>query len=242
MKLFRRFALVLCLFLGIATFVHGASITFDEFPADSDSDDGGEQLSSTRYSYLGVTFIFPDDGGTVGGVSNGDPGNWGLDGTNGPIFSGFNGSYSMTMLFTGDVFGFSLDASRANGSSMGNELILEGWKDGALIESTNPNFGLINQWNTLSLTNTVDEVRWLGSRGSGSLAFHSFGVDNIQWTNVAPIPEPSTMLLFGTGLAGLGLWQYRKKCESLSRTNQRLDHIEPHIVGCGSFFIYGGFL
>ena len=46
-----------------------------------------------------------------------------MDGTNGPIFSGFNGSYSMTMLFTGDVFGFSLDASRANGSSIGNYIV-----------------------------------------------------------------------------------------------------------------------
>ncbi len=27
----------------------------------------------------------------------------------------------------------------------------------------------------------------------------------------APIPEPSTMMLFGTGLAGLISWQYRKK-------------------------------
>ena len=28
--------------------------------------------------------------------------------------------------------------------------------------------------------------------------------------DVAPIPEPSTMLLFGTGLAGLAAWRYRR--------------------------------
>jgi len=28
---------------------------------------------------------------------------------------------------------------------------------------------------------------------------------------MAPIPEPSTMILFGTGLAGLMGWRYRKK-------------------------------
>ena len=29
-------------------------------------------------------------------------------------------------------------------------------------------------------------------------------------TTQAPIPEPSTIFLFGTGLAGLGFWRYRK--------------------------------
>ena len=36
------------------------------------------------------------------------------------------------------------------------------------------------------------------------------GTRVVKDTTYAPIPVPSTMLLFGTGLAGLGLWRYRK--------------------------------
>ncbi len=38
------------------------------------------------------------------------------------------------------------------------------------------------------------------------------GIDNISLNGpMAPIPEPSTILLFGTGLAGLTAWRHRKQ-------------------------------
>ena len=59
-----------------------AVITFDEFAAD----DANGAIPAARYSSLGVTFVGTDDGSTWGGNSNGNPGNWGIEGTNGAIF------------------------------------------------------------------------------------------------------------------------------------------------------------
>lgn len=165
---------------------HAAVITFDEFPADNVNG----AMPAARYASLGVTFVASDDGTTWGGLSNGDPGNWDIDGTNGPIFAGFNGSsYGLTMLFGGDVTGFSLQASRSLGSAPGNGLTLEGWNDGALVETVSVMFGGLNDWATLALSSAVDEVRWVGT-GAG---FHPFGVDNIRWNEAVAVPEPGSI-------------------------------------------------
>jgi hypothetical protein len=178
-------------------------INFDEYPADNDN--GG--LPSNRYASLGVTIQSTDDGSTWGGISNGDPGNWDLEGTNGAIFAGFNGSiYLMSLLFATDISAFSLDASRSNGSSDGT-VTLNGYLDGLLVSTNSVTLGAINQWSSIGLTGLFDQVTVVGT-GTG---FHPFGIDNINFSSVRAIPEPGTWAMMLIGFAGMGLAVRRRK-------------------------------
>lgn len=114
------------------------------------------------------------------GLSQGDPGNWGLEGTSGPQFLGFNGpSYAATMVFAGNVSEISLDASRSNGSADGDGLELEAFCDGAPVDALTLSFGPINDWSTGTLAaECIDEVSLLGTGGG----FHPYGVDNVRIT------------------------------------------------------------
>jgi hypothetical protein len=107
-----------------------------------------------------------------------------------------------TMLSSGDVSGFSLQASRSNGSATGDRLTLEGWNDGALVEAVSLLFAGINRWTTLALTQAVDEVRWIGTE----TGFHPFGVDDIRWNASVAVPEPLTLwqVLAGSLAAAIG--------------------------------------
>jgi hypothetical protein len=100
------------------------------------------------------------------------------------------------MLFDTPVNSFSLDASRSLGSEDGDSLTVEGWLNGAMVETLSLNFSSIDDWSTFALTSTVDEVRLLGA-GAG---FHPFGVDNVQWS---PIPEPTSTAIIAVGLVAL---------------------------------------
>lgn len=174
--------------------VTAAVITFDEFAADN----ANGAIPAGRYAGLGVTFVGTDDGSTWGGNANGNPGNWGVDGTNGPIFSGFNGdSYSQTLTFASNISGFSLDASRTNGSLDGT-ITLQGFLGATLVASNVVNLGAINTWSTLSIAGTFDRVVYSGTGQD----FHPFGVDNLRWDQGIPEPATWAMMIGGLGLVG----------------------------------------
>src|SRR5262245_27062075 len=104
----RLFYLALAL-LGPA--IAGAEeINFDEIPPANRI----MPPPSEEYAHMGVHFVATDDGSVWTGLSGGDPGGWGLEGTNGTAFSGFNGaSYGLRVRFDGAVREVSVDAARS---------------------------------------------------------------------------------------------------------------------------------
>ena len=121
--------------------------------------------------------------------ANGNPGNWGVDGTNGPIFSGFNGdSYSQTLTFASNISGFSLDGT----------ITLQGFLGATLVATNVVNLGAINTWSTLSIAGTFDRVVYSGTGQD----FHPFGVDNLRWDQGIPEPATWAMMIGGLGLVG----------------------------------------
>ena len=157
-------------------------ITYEEFPADTF---GSTTFPSDRYAYLGVTVVLIQDGATIDGLSNGDPGNWALEGTNGPTFSGFNGGdRSATFLFESPIVAFSLDIARGNGANILTDTVtLSSYLAGSPVQSITLPLGTVNDWQTMSLSNPspIDEVRLQGSP-IPQASIYSFGIDNLQWT------------------------------------------------------------
>lgn len=184
----------LLLIIGVACLAASLSsagtviLTFDDLPA-------GSQVGN-QYAAFGVTFSLTDTGIQVG-LANGDPGNWGVNGDNGPYFDGFNGnpSYGTTLSFTNPVSNFSLDASRTNGSSDGDSLLVSAFDGATLLGSDNIAFGPVNTWSTFSLP--FDGITSVTVQGSGA-GYHPFGIDNVQFSNV---PEPGAAVLTLTGVS-----------------------------------------
>ncbi len=172
------------MFLVLPSLAAGAAaasevISFDEIPAQDDT-----YMSLTEeYAHLGVHFYSVDDGATWDGVSNGDPGGWELEGSNGSTFVGFNGrSYQLTATFDAPVPAFSIDVSASSGSPVGAPFALEGYRAGTLVERKAVTLGGLNQWMTVALTAEVDQVVMV----SNATGFHPFGVDNMHWGLDAP--------------------------------------------------------
>lgn len=155
-------------------------ISFEEVPAQNSN------LVTLReeYAHLGVHFYSLDDGAIWDGMStNDDLNNWGLDGTNGPAFVGFNGrSYTLSARFDQPVPAFHVDVAAASGAISGSTFALQGYLAGTLVESTSVTLGGDNQWQTVALTAEVDQVILAGQTGLR----RSFGADNMGWGIDAP--------------------------------------------------------
>ena len=140
--------IALVLTVGGASVAPATTITFDEFPAT----DNNAALTSA-YAGLGVVFD-GHNAGTWEGIAQGDPGNWKLNGTNGPQFLGNNGegSYKQSIDFTNGATSISFDASRGYGSSAGQTLTANFYDDSDdLLDSQIQTLGNINTWSTFSL-------------------------------------------------------------------------------------------
>jgi hypothetical protein len=190
-------------FAMLATVANAATITFDEFAATNNN-----VAIQNEYSGVGVTFG-SNNAGTWGGNLNGNPGNWGLGGTNGSAFLGNNGqtinNYDTSIFFTTAVSFISLDISRSNGSTGGQTMTVLAYAGSTLLGSTGPlTLGAINSWTTVGLNFAgIDKVVLDGSgeaSASQSEVFSPYGIDNLQFSAV---PEPVTLWLLGAGLIGL---------------------------------------
>ncbi len=174
-----RLFLGVVLVLALATPALAGTITFDELPSRNDD----AQRLGEEYAAFGVHFHTNNDGSTWAGIAGGDPGDWGIEGTNGPAFAGFNGaSYGLTATFDAPVAGVRLDVASSQGTTHDSDFTLEGYRNGILVERVSTPIGQVGDWVTVRLHQPVDAVRWFGE-GEG---YRPFGVDNLRWRHVEP--------------------------------------------------------
>jgi hypothetical protein len=188
------------LILSLSTISTAAIIDFEGFATNTEI--------TNQYQGLGVTFANIGSAGTWGGISNGDPGNWDLEGTNGASFYGIQADAIISLSFDSIIDDFSLDTSRSLGSQNTNTFTLTAYLGGSSIAQQTITQAAINDWTTVSFTGfSFDEVQLTSANGSRPV----YGIDNVTFNESAPVPEPSTILLFGAGLAGLVGFNRRRK-------------------------------
>jgi len=169
------------------------TINFDEFAADNVK---GVPLTN-EYAGMGVNFVTTDDGVIWDGVSGGDPGGWGLDGSNGPQFVVFQGLSSMTILFDVPVTNASIDFTYLFGPG-GGSLSSTSFLRGEGLSASLRNAGSSQNWITASFSQQLDEIRLEFIFSSDQTGF---ALDNLNWT---PVPAPGAAAVFAiAGMTGL---------------------------------------
>lgn len=143
--------------------------------------------------------------GLVGGVSNGDPGNWDLEGTVGAAFLGTNQGTSgnPTIQFSDPQTG-SIDIGVPFGWT--SFFLVSGSLDGSSVFSSsisiNDNNSGQGTWRTFVFSSAIDTLVVQLTSGTAS----AYGIDNVQF---AIVPEPSSVVLLGLGGLGIGMRRRR---------------------------------
>lgn len=182
-------------------------------------------------AHPGLGFNVGEVGGAVDslsvidGLSEGDPGGWQIEGSNGPKMMGFWGSWGPgTGGYTGagDTIyshiyftepnsstplgvNVSFDVLLSTGNYSGNSLTFYGFQNGSQVASSPLAFapvtinGYAEYLATVNFTN-VDEIRYNNNRPGG--------LDNFIYSPVG-VPEPSVAAL--AGLGGMALFWLRRK-------------------------------
>jgi hypothetical protein len=160
------------------------------------------------------------------GLANGDPGNWGLEGSNGPKLLGISGDFgSRGQAYTGPgdteygAIDFTvpntttpnavnasfdvLERSVVTGGANGTFATFYGFNNGSLVATITPTLsavvvdGYSEQMATVSFSG-IDEIRFNTTTYGG--------VDNFV---ISPVPEPTTLAL--AALGGLSLLLFRRR-------------------------------
>lgn len=173
------------------------NISFDDAYGDSVFDPATYYQATDGVTFSGTYF------GVVGGVGNGDPGNWDLFGTNGSAFLGTNQdlSGSPTINFANSINSLSFDVGVPFGWNQ--DFLVTGFLGGSTV--TTQSFSITDDnngngtWQTVNIATEVDSVMVQKTSGIGS----GYGIDNYTFDNVAEVPfevSPNLGLLLVGGL------------------------------------------